>query len=142
VRTHQRTKGVDLDRFDDRQVMVLQQYNLFPNATVIMYADLLSAITARPGSTPDEAIMTSYAFERRPAGQTGPGPRPTDLTVSPEQPVFGLVIDQDVKNLQRAQRGLHQPGLTHLSLSGEECRIINLHRNLERQLGLEPEVGA
>jgi choline monooxygenase len=142
VREHHRTKGVDLDRFDDEQVMVLQQYNLFPNATIIMYADLLSAITARPGPTPDEAVMTSYAFERRPTGQTGPGPRPTDLTVSPEQPVFGLVIDQDVKNLQRAQRGLHQPGLTHLSLSGEECRIINLHRNLERQLGLEPFVGA
>jgi choline monooxygenase len=142
VRERQRGRDVDLYRFDDEQVMVLQQYNLFPNATIIMYADLLSTITARPGPTPDEAIMTSYAFERRPSGQTGPGPRPVDLTMSPDQPVFGLVIDQDVANLKHAQRGLHQPGLTHLSLSGEECRIINLHRNLERQLGLAPEVGA
>jgi hypothetical protein len=32
------------------------------------------------------------------------------------------------------QRGLHQPGLTHLTLSGEECRVINTHRNLEQYL--------
>lgn len=45
------------------------------------------------------------------------------------------VINQDVDALQRVQRGLHQPGFTHLTLSGEECRIVNLHRNLERYLG-------
>lgn len=31
------------------------------------------------------------------------------------------------------QRGLRQPGLT---LSNEECRIINTHRNLDRYLDL------
>ena len=38
----------------------------------------------------------------------------------------------------RIQRGLHQPGFTHLTLSGEECRIVNLHRNLEDYLGITP----
>jgi choline monooxygenase len=38
------------------------------------------------------------------------------------------------------QRGLHQPGFTHLMLSNEERRVINMHRNLERYLDLpEPE---
>jgi hypothetical protein len=32
---------------------------------------------------------------------------------------------------------MHQPGLTHLTLSPtEECRIVNLHRNLEEFLEL------
>ena len=31
---------------------------------------------------------------------------------------------------------LHQPGFTHLTLSDEERRVINLHRNLERYLDL------
>jgi hypothetical protein len=48
------------------------------------------------------------------------------------------VFNQDVVALQRVQRGLHQPGFTHLTLSSEECRIINLHRNLERYLGISP----
>ena len=30
---------------------------------------------------------------------------------------------------------LHQPGLTHLTLSSEECRVINFHRNLEQVVG-------
>jgi hypothetical protein len=32
--------------------------------------------------------------------------------------------------MARAQRGLHQPGLTHLVISQEEMRIANLHRIL------------
>ena len=31
-----------------------------------------------------------------------------------------------------------QPGCTHVLLSAEECRIINMNRHLERYLGLEP----
>jgi choline monooxygenase len=34
------------------------------------------------------------------------------------------------------QRGMHQPGFTHLVLSGEERRVIDMHRNLERYLDL------
>jgi hypothetical protein len=34
------------------------------------------------------------------------------------------------------QRGMHQPGFTHLALSGEERRVINMHRNLECYLDL------
>ena len=40
-------------------------------------------------------------------------------------------MNQDVGIMKTAQRGLHQPGLKHLSLSAEECRVINLHRNLD-----------
>jgi choline monooxygenase len=35
---------------------------------------------------------------------------------------------------------VNQPGFTHLAVSGEECRLVNTHRNLERYLGLEPTV--
>jgi choline monooxygenase len=48
----------------------------------------------------------------------------------------GLVITQDIRVLAGLQRGLHQPGFTHLTLSNEERRVINTHRNLERYLGL------
>jgi hypothetical protein len=51
---------------------------------------------------------------------------------------FGFVLNQDVSVLRNAQRGVHQPGFTHLHLSSEEARIINLHRNLERYIGIEP----
>jgi len=39
-----------------------------------------------------------------------------------------------------AQKGLHAPGLIHLTLSGEECRIINRHRNLDPVTGIDGSV--
>jgi hypothetical protein len=51
---------------------------------------------------------------------------------------FGFVLNQDVALASSMQVGLEQPGLTHLAISNEECRILQLHRNLERWLGVEP----
>ncbi len=49
------------------------------------------------------------------------------------------MLGQDVANFERAHRGMHQPGMTHLTVSPiEECRLINLHRNLEDYLDIEP----
>ena len=47
-----------------------------------------------------------------------------------------MVLTQDIRVLASLQRGMHQPGFTHLVLSGEERRVINMHRNLERYLDL------
>ena len=50
---------------------------------------------------------------------------------------LGLVLNQDVSNFERAHRGMYQPGFTHLTVSPtEECRLVNLHRNLEELLDL------
>jgi phenylpropionate dioxygenase-like ring-hydroxylating dioxygenase large terminal subunit len=136
VREHQRSLGVDLTRFGDDQVMNIQQYNLFPNMTLLVYADLVQVLRARPGATPDEAILDGFFFERHPADDQTPRTKPMDVALAPEDADFGLVLNQDFALLQRAQRGLHQPGMTHLTLSSEECRIINFHRNLERTLGV------
>jgi hypothetical protein len=136
VRDVAAAQGLDFSGFGTEQLMDLRQYNIFPNITVLMFPDLLSVIRTRPGSTPDDCIMDSFAFRRLPTGSTEPRTKPRDVTMTADQKIFGLVIDQDVTNLQFAQKGLHQPGFTHLALSGEECRIINLHRNLERCTGV------
>ncbi len=134
-------KGLDLGRFDQSQVLDLHQLNLFPNATVIYLSDALTAVVATPGPTPDESVMTYFVGWRVPSADE-PWSRPPVLDVDPDTVDLGLIFDQDVANLQRAQRGLHQPGFTHLRLSAEECRIVNLHRNLELALGVAPGVEA
>ena len=139
LRARAAERDLDWTGFGQREVVDLFQYNLFPNVTAIFLSDGLSVLTARPGPTPDESVMTTMHFERVPS-PGAPRPRPTDVVVPADQARFGLVFDQDVGNLRRAQRGLHQPGFTHLSLSSEECRIINLHRTLERYLGIESEI--
>jgi nitrite reductase/ring-hydroxylating ferredoxin subunit len=139
VRAANEVKGLDFSRFSDDELLTMQQYNLFPNVTIVTFPDLLSIVRARPGATPDECLMDVLAFDRHPIGTTAPRAQPMDVTMpeGSELPV-GMVLNQDVTNARRAQRGLHQPGFSRITLSSEECRILNLHRNLERWLDITP----
>ena len=112
------------------------------------FADMLQVVRARPGATPDDAYMDAFSFERvapESAGGAAPRTKPIDLELSPvgELPL-GLILNQDFANFARSQRGLHQPGFTHLMVSPtEECRIVSLHKNLEEWLGITPsEIGS
>ena len=42
----------------------MSQYNLFPNVTVLVFADMLQVVRSRPGATPDDAYMDAFQFER------------------------------------------------------------------------------
>jgi phenylpropionate dioxygenase-like ring-hydroxylating dioxygenase large terminal subunit len=148
-----RTRGLDaghewFTELDDGQLLDMSQYNLFPNITVLVFADMLQVVRARPGATPDDAYMDAFSFERvapTSASSAAPRTKPIDLELSPEGELpLGLILNQDFANFARSQRGLHQPGLTHLMISPtEECRIVNLHKNLEEYLEINPsEIGA
>ena len=137
IRDHQATMGVDLSGYDTAQITHLSQYNLFPNTTVLISADIFTVLTARPGPNPDEGELATIHLSRMPSADA-PASSPVHVTVPMDQADFGFVLNQDFSVIRTMQKGLHQPGFTHVWLSGEECRIINMHRNLERYLGLEP----
>jgi phenylpropionate dioxygenase-like ring-hydroxylating dioxygenase large terminal subunit len=134
---HARSHGTDCAAIDDDRMLRLAQYNLFPNATVLLWGEMINVLIARPGPTPDDAHLDTFLLYREPPG--APRSRPVDVPV-PADADFGFVLNADFGILATAQRGLHQPGLTDLVVSGEEGRILNLHRNLERGLGIEPAV--
>jgi len=125
---------------DEHRLLDMQQYNLFPNVTVLVFSDMLQVVRSRPGATPDDAHMDTFMFARYAAGDPSPRTQPASMTFGPDDDLpIGLVLDQDFKNFARSQRGMHQPGLTHLTISEtEECRIVNMHRNLEEYLGISP----
>jgi hypothetical protein len=75
-----------------------------------------------------------FLMPRLPAG--APRTTPTDDRMAAEAAEPGIVLTQDITVLPGLQRGMHQPGFTHLLLSSEERRVINMHRNLERYLDL------
>ena len=137
IRDHQATLGVDLSGYDTAQITSLSQYNLFPNTTVLVSADLFTVMTARPGPSPDEAVLAIMNLNRAPSAAAPPS-APVHVTVPLEQADFGFVLNQDLSVIRTMQTGLHQPGLTHIVLSAEECRIINMNRHLEHCLGLDP----
>ena len=145
VRDVNREQGIDLSSYSDHHVLDMEQYNLFPNITVLVFADMLSVVRARPGTHVEEAFMDVFAFTRVQTAEPTPAhaTKPFDALLPPDaDPPFGLVLNQDVGNFARTQRGLHQPGFTHLTVSPtEECRVVNLHRTLEEYLGIGPEDG-
>lgn len=140
IRATAAEKGVDLSGYDTDEMLTLHQYNLFPNATVLITPDLLSVLCAKPGPDPDHAEMVAINF-RRAASADAPRSDPMTVELGEGEADLGFVLNADVSVAPAVQRGLHQPGLTHLTLSSEEVRIINTHRNLERYLGLEPGAG-
>ena len=109
------------------------QYNFFPNSTLMVWSDMVNILSTRPGLTPDECQFVMTNFHRVPPG----APRSKPITMGPDAPEIplGLVMGQDVGIMKTAQLGLHQPGLKELAISAEECRIVNLHRNLEEWCG-------
>jgi choline monooxygenase len=127
-------RGVDLSWATTDQVMRLHQYNIFPNMTLLTNADHLTVMAARPGPDPDHGELVMMLWTRMPPG--APRSTPADVRAKADEADPGLVMTQDIAVLPGVQRGLHQPGLTHVVLSNEERRVINMHRNLERYLQL------
>jgi choline monooxygenase len=127
-------RGVDLSWASTDRVMRLHQYNIFPNMTLLANADHLTVMASLPGHDPDHGELVMMLWTRMPPG--APRSKPADVRMKANEAHPGLVITQDITVLAGLQRGLHQPGFTHLMLSNEERRVINMHRNLERYFEL------
>lgn len=141
IRRRAETQGLDYSHLTLDQTLNMSQYNLFPNVTVLVFSDMLNVVRSRPGATHLDAYMDAFTFERRPR-QSSARSRPFELVLDPTGDLpLGIVLNQDLANFAGSQRGMHQPGLTHLSVSPtEERRIVNLHRNLEEFLDIPREV--
>jgi hypothetical protein len=134
TRAFAESRGVDLSWASTEQMMRLHQYNAFPNMTLLVNADHLTVMTSHPGLDPETGELVMYLWTRMPPG--APRSTPMDVRMSAADAHPGLVLTQDISVLAGLQRGLRQPGFTHLTLSNEERRVINMHRNLERYLDL------
>ncbi|WP_293003162.1 aromatic ring-hydroxylating dioxygenase subunit alpha [Mycobacterium sp.] len=134
IRAFAAGRGVDVSWASTDQLMRLHQYNVFPNLTILVNADHLTVMCSRPGPDPDHGELVMMLWMRMAPG--APRGTPADVRLTADQAEPGLVLTQDISVLAGLQRGLHQPGFTHLTLSAEERRVINLHRNLERYLDL------
>jgi hypothetical protein len=130
------SRGVDLGWAGTDRMTRLHQYNVFPNMTLLANADHLTIMCSRPAAdpSPDKGELIMFLMTRLPPG--APRTKPTDMRTTAGEAEPGLVLTQDIQLLAGLQRGLHQPGFTHLVLSSEERRVINMHRNLERYLEL------
>jgi len=135
---------VDLSKASDSEVLDQVQYNIFPNFTIWSTVFAPLCYRFRPyQNDPDQAIFEVWFLHPRPEhGATAivakerrlePG---VSWATAPELGVYGPIIDQDMPNLARLQKGLHamrKPGVTLGNY--QEIRIRHFHRTLEEYLG-------
>jgi hypothetical protein len=51
-----------------------------------------------------------------------------------EGTTMGLVLDQDLENIPRVQKGLHATALRELTFGQHELRISHFHRMIDRYI--------
>jgi phenylpropionate dioxygenase-like ring-hydroxylating dioxygenase large terminal subunit len=131
----------DLSELSDSDVLDQVQYFCFPN--VVPWATVVSPLVYRfrpYGNSPDFSLMEVMFLLPKPddgseftvaeENRIEPGTKWADV---PGLRGYGPVIDQDMPNLARLQKGLHatrKPGVTFARY--QESRIRHFHQTLQR----------
>jgi len=140
VMVYRQRMGVDLNGEPVSYLVDPIQYSLFPNFAP--WPSLGAPIVYRflPGDDPDHSIFETQLFvpftgERPPSGRTvvvNPG---ESLASVPELGGLGLILQQDVDNLEPMQRGLKANITNKVTLAEyQEVRIRHYHETLDRYL--------
>lgn len=110
-------------------------YHVFPNLVFNAHAGGFLFFRIRPDSaSPDRCFFDLQIYAAvddatRAAYRYAPPGEVAERAVS-----LGEVLDQDLENLPRVQKGLHADALQHVTLSRQEIRIVKLHEVLDRYL--------
>lgn len=136
----------DLSGASEAELLDSVEYLLFPNFLPWISYSVPITYRFRPyGDDPDRCLMEIMLLHPRPAhgqAQTAaehwlePG---ESWTHAPGFELLGMVIDQDMANLPRVQRGLRAAQHRNIVLADyQEVRLAHFHRRLDQQLGLLP----
>jgi nitrite reductase/ring-hydroxylating ferredoxin subunit len=125
--------GYDIRSFRDDQVLDDFHYLVFPNVVLNVHAEMHTVFRARPGATPGSSLFDFWLYHRL---ADGPDARPSDHVEFPEGARVTEVLDQDLDGIGRVQAGLRTSGIDHVTLGEAECRLVAVHTELDRLLGV------
>jgi len=138
-----KSSGVDLSGVSDAEMLDSLQYYLFPNFVPWSGIGAPLVYRWRPnGDDPESCLFEVMYLFVRPSDE--PPKRDTPMKLlgddetfadAPELGGLGPLLDQDLDNLERIQRGLHalhKPGVTLANY--QEVRIRHVHMILDRYI--------
>jgi hypothetical protein len=107
-------------------------WHIFPNNVTLPYFDGAVWYRARPnGDDPDSCIFDIWSLKRYAAGQE---PKiQHEVHDSIEGKDFGQIVNQDLANMQRVQKGMKSRAFRFTKPNPiQEVEILNFHTTLER----------
>ena len=109
-------------------------WHIFPNCVTLPYFDGAVWYRARPdGDDPARCIFTIYSLKRYAPGKE-PGAK-VEVVEDISGRSFGLIVDQDLANMTRVQRGMKSRAFAYARPNPvQEVEISNFHQTLDQYL--------
>jgi hypothetical protein len=135
--------GQDFSQASDSEMLDATQYFVFPNFIPWAGNAFPMAYRVRPnGDDHESCIFETMIMTGLPDGAPRPKDAPLKMTppdepwgAVPELGGLGPIVDQDMVNLVKFQRGMKSDGIKVVQLANyQERNVRNLHHNLEKFL--------
>jgi phenylpropionate dioxygenase-like ring-hydroxylating dioxygenase large terminal subunit len=109
-------------------------WHVFPNCVTLPYFDGAVWYRARPnGDDPNKCIFNIWSLKRYAAGQEPKVETQVHKDITGKS--FGLIVDQDLGNMAKVQKGMRSRGFRYaLPNPVQEVEISNFHQHLERYI--------
>lgn len=135
--------GADFSRLNESQMCDDFHYTIFPNVTFNTHSMFVWVFTHRPHpGDPNKMFFDFLNLVNTPA-QDVERPEKLHLRASNGDTVDGLceggnLLDEDLYNLPRIQRGMNSRAFESLHLGRQEVRILHFHDTLMRYVEAAP----
>jgi len=150
------TLGYHYDLLSDEQLSDIVQYNIFPNAILVLQPEELWVLRSRPHATdPNKCYWDKLALRMFPDPQAKQianvsfnldqngmpdDRRPEHDEFTQDDIIAGrktmtITLDQDIHLIRDVQKGMHSRGFREAWLNDDESRVQHFHTWLDRYMG-------
>jgi nitrite reductase/ring-hydroxylating ferredoxin subunit len=141
--------GDEVDQYSDAELNDQAFNDLFPNMHPWGGWARICFRFRPNGDNPEECLMDAMLLAPWPEGKPKPPPAPLrrlgpddPWTAAPELMALAKIMDQDILNIPRVQKGMRAKQPPYVWLSAyQEGKTRNFHRNYEKALGIEEAGG-
>lgn len=151
--------GYNYDRLSDEQLSDIVQYNIFPNAILVLMPDDYMILRARPHATdpnrcywdklslrmePDDNAQTTgvnISFSREQAQGAGARPERDEFPyqdIVEGRKTMTITQDQDISLIRDIQKGMQSRGFSEAWLNDDESRVQHYHTWIDRYMNAQP----
>jgi hypothetical protein len=129
-------EGMDHSRFSDDDLLVGQDWNIFPNITTPLAAGGAALLRFRPyGTDPEVCTIDVLTLARLPESHEPPKMVERQFFSEwADHDGWGKLFGQDFSNIPNIQRGMHARSYRYHRCGRQDGNVVNFHKGLMRYI--------